>query len=163
MRKSLGCSHHDLIKFFKRKFVWVLLACPLDHLFHHLFIVVFIEQFIHFSDILESNVVFVVPIIFLENSINLLFIFFFHGLVCHGLHKLKKRYSSCLLLIIFSYNFINGLLICSIAVLMKQNFEIVWEQNPDIGWIIIIKNLLQHYDIFFSNFSRDIETRIKIS
>ncbi len=89
-RKSLYCSHHDLVELLKGKFIRIFLAGPLDHLFQHLLVIVLVEYLVHLSDIVHSYVIFVISIVFLENTVNLFFVLILHRLVCHRLHKLEK-------------------------------------------------------------------------
>ena len=82
-----------------------------EHQFKSLFIESFFYVIAHFLQVIQSEVILVLAVVFLKNGSDKLFVLVTIRLSVHRFHKLGKTDSACLLYIELGYNLINSLFV----------------------------------------------------
>ena len=112
---------------------------------------------INFPEIIDINISLILSVIFLENGSYVFFILVQIWLSTHSFHKFVETYTTCLLGIELSNNFIHSFFIWIETVLTKEKTDIIWKKYSHTRWIVSIKYLFKIYHIIDRQLPSDIE------
>lgn len=111
---------------------------------------------IYFTQIVDVDVIFVCSVVLLEDGCNLLFVFIQVGLRSDGLQKLGKAYTTCSFAIEFGDEFVDGIFVGVVTILIEEQNEIVRQQYAHASRIISIEHLFQVDNILNLKLARNV-------
>ena len=144
---SIDILDHDRIEVIEAHLPIPICIRLLQHQFQGLLVEVFLDLVVHLPKIIERQVVLVVPVVFLENSRDLLLGLVTVGLGVHRLHELDETDTSGLLHIELRHHFVSGLSVGIEAVLSEQQFEVIGKEDTHACRIIGVENFLEIDDV----------------
>ena len=161
--RSVDVLGHDCVKILKTDFSIFVAIGFLQHQFQSLVIQVFLDVVVHVLQVVQSQVIFVFPVVFFEHARDHLLVLVAVGLSIHGFHEFEETDTTSLFSIELGNDFVGGLSVGHKTVLRQQQFDIVGKQDSHTCGIVGVKNLLEIEDVIDGQRSCDVEGRFELS
>ena len=160
---SIYVLGHNCVEIFKTDLSVFVAVCLLQHQSQCFSVQILFHVVVHVFKVIHSQVVFVVPVVFLENRCNHFFVLVTVRLSIHRLHKLYEWNTTSLLAIEFCYYFVGCFSVRYESVLSQQQFDVIGEEHSHPGCVVGIENLLEIDYVLVGETAGDVEGWFKFS